>query len=168
MPGVKDRFLPALRPVLALFAVAILASFAWAFFATPPRLEVVAEGLRDAPGQVQRRFGMMVTYMVIGLIAAIAWGGWATRVMGRAFGPVVVPVYIVLLAGAAAFVEWFGGVLGPDDPREQTLTVGQTVLDALVLDGRVFWLAWPIGGVLALLVVVYWTSAPLYADDNDD
>lgn len=167
MPGVIRRFTPALRPVLALLAVAILASFAWAFFATPPRLDVVEGGLVPGPGQAERRFGVIVVYLVIGSVAGLVWGGWATRVMGRVFGPAVVPVYIVLLTAAAALVEWLGGLLGPADPLEQDLVLGQSVLDQMALDSQVFWLAWPIGGVLALLVVVYWTSAPLYADDKD-
>lgn len=157
------RLAPALRPLAVLVLVAVLAAVAWSFFATPPRIEFTDRGLGFGAGQAERRFGVMVTYLLIGAIGGLVWGAWATRVLGDLFGPFVVGVYIVVLTGAGAAVDYLGRWLGPDDPRElavEDLTVGDTFRDALVLDGPVFWLVWPICGLTALVVVLYWRAEP--------
>lgn len=171
MPGRMRRWAPALRPVAVLAVIVVLASFAWTFFATPPRLDMTEQGLIFGSEQLERRFGVMVVYLAIGAVAGLLWGGWALRVLGRIFGPAVVGVYLVLLTAAGAATDHLGVLLGPSDPREADPTsfeVGQSVSDALALENPVFWLIWPVSGLIALVVVLYWQAEPLHAEERDD
>lgn len=161
----KDLLVVIVRPLLVLAVLVFVAAAAWSFFATPGKLEMHPEGLFLPQAERGRSFGTVMTYLVIGVVISAFWGLWAALRLDR-LGPAVVPYYIVALVAAAAATAKLGQALGPADPASLSdISVGTQVQEQLSVNSPVFWIVWPVAGLVSLLIITYWRLPTESVDD---
>lgn len=147
--------MPRLRPnraIVTLLYAAILAGLAWSFLAQPGEYVVAFSRLTLTETEVSARFSVIVTYVLISGVVAFAWGWFGYRFLNH-YGTLMVGIYILVLAIAAWIAFRVGVAFGPPDPNSlQGLVEGDTAEAQLALDSWVPGIAWPLGGLLGLLV----------------
>lgn len=138
-----------------MLALGLLGGVVWRLFAKPALWEVTDDGIVLTEDASTARFGVIVVFVVIGVVVSLGWGWY----LGGRFHDARWP--IVLVAAAAAFaagvLAWGVGVwLGPPDPASvEGLGIGDTVPQQLGIDTFAPFVVWPIAALLSLLWRVY-------------
>jgi len=130
----------------------VAAGFVWERIASPAEWEVTRTGLQMDEAASEGRFGVVVMFVLVGVLACLAWGAFAALTL-RDLSWVVTP-FILVLTAAAAVVAWRVGVtLGPPDPTTvKDVAVGDQVPARLAIDGIAPFLVWPIFGLVGFIV----------------
>lgn len=141
-----------------LLALGTASGFGWLLLANPAQWEVTSDGTVLTEEGAKGRFGVIVTYVVIGIVVAFVWGlvaGLKLRDIGWPLVPVF--AFAAILAGVLA---WRIGVaFGPPDPATVTGTaVGDKIPQRLAIDAFTPFLVWPIFALAGLFVAVYSTG----------
>lgn len=139
-------------PTLALGLAGLLGGLIWAWWADPATYMEVPGGAALGQEQLGRLFAVEVRYAVVGLaggflvaaplVVRLRWVGWRL-VPGLLLGSAV--------AGGLAYVV--GVLAGPGDPA--TASRGAQLQAPLDVRTPGFFLAWPIGALLAAVVVCW-------------
>ncbi|MBK5217247.1 MAG: hypothetical protein JJE02_06645 [Propionibacteriales bacterium] len=143
------------RPVAAMLVFGALGGVVWRLLAKPALWEVTDRGIVLTEDASTARFGVIVVFVLIGVVVSLVWGWY----LGGRFHAARWP--IVLVAGVTAFVAgvlaWRVGVwLGPPDPSSvEGLGSGDTVPQQLEIDTLAPFLVWPIAALASLLWRVY-------------
>lgn len=143
------------RWVAALLVLGVASGIAWLLLASPAEWKVTSDGIILTEEGSKGRFGVIVTFVLIGIVVAFLWGFIAGfRLHGASAA--LVPVFAVaaLLAGVIA---WRIGVhFGPPDPASVTGThVGDKIPQELAIDSFAPFLVWPIFALIGLLLAAY-------------
>lgn len=133
----------------------VLAGFLWVVLAEPARWQVTAGGTILDEQSSRGRFGVIVTFVLIGLVVSFLWGLLA-GIAQRERGWICVPVFAAV-ALCAALIAWRVGVhFGPPDPLSVKGTpVGGTIEQQLAVDTLSPFLVWPIFALVGLFVAAY-------------
>lgn len=131
------------------------AGLAWAWLADPAEWEVTTRGMVLDEQAARGRFGVIVTFVLIGIVVALVWGLAAGFVLHE-LGWLLVPVF-ALAAVAAALLAWRVGIIaGPPDPKTVTgAGVGDKIPQQLAVDAIAPFVVWPIFALVGLFVAVY-------------
>lgn len=146
---------------LAYAALGLLAAWLWVQLADPPAFHVFPDTVLMDEEEAGRQFGVDVTYAAIAGALAAPLGfvtGWRWHRVGW---PQVVAVAVG--ASIAAVVAWrLGIVWGPDNPEEMLslAQVGDDIPEKLDVHADGFLLAWPVAGLIGLIVAVLLFSRP--------
>jgi len=137
-------------PVLALAVAGVLGGALWAWWADPPsRADVTPTNAELVLGQL---FGVEVRYAAIGLLLGALTGAvlaWRLRAHGW-----VLVAGVTLGSGVAATVSyWLGVWWGPGPVAGFART--DLLSGALVIYAPGLYLAWPLGALAALWLVVW-------------
>ena len=139
-------------PTLALGLAGLLGGLIWAWWADPATYMAVPGGAALGQEQLGRLFAVEVRYAVVGLAGGFAvgaplvvrlrWVGWRL-IPGLLLGSAV--------GGGSAYVV--GVLAGPGDPA--TAVRGEQPQAPLDVQTPSFFLSWPIGALLAVVVVCW-------------
>lgn len=137
-----------------MLILGVAAGFVWERIADPAKWEVTRTGLAMDEAASKGQFGVIVMFVLVGVVACLAWGVFAAFTL-RDLTWVVTP-FIVVLTSIAAVIAWrLGIVLGPPDPSTvKNLSVGGHVPARLAIDGIVPFLVWPIFGLIGFIVTM--------------
>lgn len=144
--------------VVAVVALGTASGFAWLLLANPAEWEVTADGIILTEEGAKGRFGVIVTFVLIGIVASFVWG-LAAGLKLHDIGWPLVPLF-VLGALLASVIAWqIGAAFGPPDPASVTGTsVGDKLPQKLTIDSFAPFLVWPIFALFGLLLAVYYSS----------
>ena len=137
-----------------MLILGVAAGFVWERIADPAQWEVTRTGLSMDEAASEGQFGVVVMFVLVGMLACLAWGMFVAFTL-RDLSWVVTP-FIVVLTSIAAVIAWrLGIVLGPPDPsRVKDLGVGDHVPARLAIDGIVPFLVWPIFGLIGFIATM--------------
>jgi hypothetical protein len=141
--------------VAGLLVLGVVGGFAWLLLAHPAEWQVTKDGMVLSEEGSKGRFGVIVTYVLIGIVVSLLWGlvaGLKLRDMGWTLVP-----FFAIAALVAGVLTWRIGVaFGPPDPATVTGTsVGDKVPQRLAVDTFTPFLIWPIFALVGLFVAVY-------------
>ncbi|MEO6470691.1 MAG: hypothetical protein ABIR57_02540 [Aeromicrobium sp.] len=142
----------------AMLILGAASGLVWLWLAEPAEYKVTPQGaILDEQG-AKGRFGVIVTFVVIGMIAALLWGLLAGMQLSDR-GWVMVPVF-ALASAAAGLIAWrVGVVLGPPDPATvRDTTIGHKIPQRLAIDTASPFLVWPIFALMGLFIAAYSTG----------
>lgn len=133
----------------------VAAGFAWVLLANPAEWEVTSDGIILTEEGAKGRFGVIVTYVLIGIVVSFVWG-LVAGLKNRDVGWSLVPAFAVA-AFLAGVIAWRIGVaFGPPDPASVTGTSpGDRIPQQLAIDAFAPFLVWPIFSLIGLLLAVY-------------
>ena len=144
--------------VAAVLVLGALSGVAWLLLANPAEWEVTADGVILTEEGAKGRFGVIVTFVLIGIVASFVWG----LVAGLKLHDVGWPLVPVFAIGAllASVIAWqIGAAFGPPDPASVTgSSVGDRLPQELTIDSFAPFLVWPIFALCGLLLAVYYSS----------
>ena len=143
------------RPVVAMLTLGALGGVVWKWFAKPALWEATDRGVVLTEDASTARFGVIVVFVVVGVVVSLVWGWYLGGRFSNASWPIVVVAAVA--AFAAGVLAWRVGVwLGPPDPLSvEGLKIGDTVPQKLEVDTLAPFLVWPIAALLSLLWRVY-------------
>ncbi|MDQ3156764.1 MAG: hypothetical protein M3Q98_08570 [Actinomycetota bacterium] len=143
---------------VAVLALGTASGFAWLLLANPAEWEVTTDGVILTEEGAKGRFGVIVTFVLIGIVASFVWG-LAAGLRLNDIGWPLVPLF-VLGALLASVIAWqIGAAFGPPDPASVTGTsVGDKLPQELTIDSVAPFLVWPIFALSGLLLAVYYSS----------
>jgi hypothetical protein len=162
--------------VLVLLVVGVVCGVVWSQVVDPAEFTKLARGAEMGEDQLGRRFDAEGWYVVIALVAGVATG--LTLTWRRL--PTVLSTTAALVVGslgAAVLMAVTGYLLGPGDPGKALAAarVGALVPERLAVGNHpqlplgsylrtlggsgVFYLAWPLGVLVGVLVVLLGRSA---------
>jgi hypothetical protein len=112
---------------------------------------VTREGATMSEEQSARRFGAIVTFVIVGAVLCLLFGLVMTVLVGEHW--FLVPA-VAVMSGFAASVTWLvGHWLGPDGPsRGDSGSIGARIPSALTVDAAAPFLAWVVFGVAGVLL----------------
>lgn len=154
MPG----WWAVLVPLVAMAVAGVLGGALWAWWGQwgePAAYTVTRLGEYRTEQQLGRFFGVEVRYAVIGLLVSFLVAAALTLWLRRAGWPLVVGVLLGgLVAAGVAF--GVGTALGPPDLVQAlaAATAGDTVPARLDVQIPALLLAWSVGGLMGLVLVV--------------
>ncbi|MGH1562701.1 hypothetical protein [Mumia sp. DW29H23] len=160
----------AFATVLGFVVVGAVAGVVWAWLADPIEYTVIRvgdqSGLSADEAASTAQFGVLVTYVWVGAVAAGLWGGFATWRWGRDGGNAVIAR--TALGGAlGALVAWGAGVIaGPPEPTVGSRPAGALVSAQVGLDAYGVLFVWPVAALLALLLVSWLVLPREPAEDH--
>ena len=154
--GVSSRSAAVFVAIAALAGavLGVAGGWVWSLVADPPSILLTDQGLIP---QGESQYGQLTQitmwYIVVGVAAGLVAGlviGW----FGRRFGIVTVAATVTLCAVGATISAVVGErVFGPDTTAElASATVGDLVTTRLGVGTVVGYVAWPIGGLIGVLV----------------
>lgn len=138
--------------MVAAVVIGVAAAVVWAWLAEPAQWQIRENGVVLTEGAAKAQFSVVVVFVLIGMVSSIVAGlamGWFLDALGW----VVVPLAIALTL-ASGLIAWQLGVqLGPPDPATASGgSVGDTISAQLEIDAIAPFLAWPIAGLLGVVV----------------
>lgn len=147
-----------LKATAAILLLGIIAGLLWLWLANPAAFKVTDQGAILDEQASKGRFGVIVTFVLIGVVIAFLWGFFAGRVLHDR-GWVMVPVF-ALLAIAAGLIAWkVGAILGPPDPATvKGAKLGDLIPQQLTIDTVAPFLVWPIFALIGQFLAVYLSS----------
>jgi hypothetical protein len=157
-PGVRRVVAEA---AVASAAVAGVVAVAWAALVPDILVEVTGDGVRLGMAQAALLFGVDGWFAVLGAVAGLLLG--AVLLIRHRATPVVAVVATVVAALGGSLLAWRVGVLlGPDPVERRAATVddGTTLPLDLGIEAHGVLLAWPLGVVVAVLVVGFLLDEP--------
>jgi len=144
-------------PIVAIGAAGVPGGMLWARWADPAAYAVTRMRATLDEEQLGRYFGVEVRYAVIGLVVGFVVAAASTVWLRRAGWPLVVGVSLGAVAAAAVSYQ-VGVALGPPDVDIERAAAGGTPGEAISVPLEVqtpgMFLAWEVGGLLGLLLVV--------------
>ena len=152
MPVVKKTSLLVI--VMLLLGVAV--GFVWEALAKPAEWEV-REGGSIVLTEIAARdqFGVIVVFVIAGIIASLVWGVVATLVL-KDLGWRLTPLVVVATLAAAVIAWRIGVAIGPVGPREAVdPAVGDRLPSKLAVDGIAPFFAWPVFGVAGIVLTTW-------------
>jgi hypothetical protein len=146
------------RIVVAAVAAAVAgvgAGLVWLWLARPAQWEGRNGGLVLTEAASRGQFGVIVTFVLIGIVVSVACGWLVVRLVPD-LGWLAVPV-AVLLTAVMSVIAWRVGVaLGPPDPSTVAgVQDGDRVPSRLAIDGVAPFLVWPIFGLAGVMVATW-------------
>jgi hypothetical protein len=144
-----------LKWVAGVLVLGVASGIVWLLLANPAEWEVTDDGIILTEEGAKGRFGVIVTFVLIGIVVAFL-GGLIAGLRLRGIGWLLVPASAVaaLLAGVIAWQ--IGAVFGPPDPASVTGTsVGDKIPQQLAIDTFAPFLVWPIFALVGVLLAVY-------------
>lgn len=144
-----------IRSIAAMLVLGVVAGLLWLWLASPAEFKVTDQGAILDEEASKGRFGVIVTFVLIGVVVAFLWGFFAGRVLHER-GWTMVPVF-ALVAVAAALIAWKIGVaLGPPDPSTvKGAKLGDSIPEQLTVDAIAPFLVWPIFAIAGQFLAVY-------------
>jgi hypothetical protein len=137
-------------PTLVLGLAGLLGGLLWAWWADPATYRIVPGGAALGQEQLGRLFAVEVRYAIVGLAGGFAVGA-PLAVRLRWVGWRLVPGLLLGSAVAGGLAYVVGVLAGPGDPATAS---GDDQLQApLDVQTPGFFLSWPIGALLAVVVV---------------
>lgn len=144
--------------VVAVVALGTASGFAWLLLANPAEWEVTADGIILTEEGAKGRFGVIVTFVLIGIVASFVWG-LAAGLKLHDLGWPLVPLFVLGTLLASVIAWRIGATFGPPDPASVTgTTVGDKLPQQLTIDSFAPFLVWPIFALFGLLLAVYYSS----------
>lgn len=146
-----------MKAVGALFVLAIGAGIAWVQLARPAEWEVTVNGTVLTEDGATGRFGVIVVFILIGVVVAFLWG-FVAGLRLRHHGLSLVPIFALAAFAAGVFVWRIGGSFGPPDPASVDGAIGDRIPQQLTIDTFSPFLVWPIFALIGLLLAMYSTG----------
>lgn len=141
--------------VAGLLLLGVAAGFVWLLLANPAEWEVTDNGIILTEDGAKGRFGVIVTFVLIGIVVAFLWGliaGWRLRAVGW----LLVPVFAITAILAGVLAWRIGVAFGPPDPASVTdASIGDKLPQRLAIDAVTPFLVWPIFALVGLLFATY-------------
>lgn len=143
-----------IRWVALMLLLGAASGIAWLKLAEPAKYLVTDQGTILDEQASKGRFGVVVTFLVIGIVVSFVWGALAGLRL-REHGWVLVPVFAIA-AFAAGVLAWrIGVVFGPPDPATVTgVKLGGVIPERLAVDSFPPFLAWPILALVGLFAAL--------------
>ncbi len=141
--------------IATLVVLGVAGAIVWVQAAEPAAFVVTQRGAVLSEEAASEQFGVVVAFVVIGVVSSLLVGAVAAVVLRR-LGWLLTPLVLAatLLVGG---ITWrLGTWWGPDAPdaaSAEGLGVGDRIPLPLGIDSFAVMLVWPIAGLLALLVV---------------
>ncbi|WP_040320175.1 hypothetical protein [Aeromicrobium marinum] len=152
--------------------VGVAAGGVWAAVAEPADWTVTERGLAMGEDAARELFGVVVAFMVVGLVASTLFGVVAGLVIraGRFGGQATALVATGVLATGAGLLAWqLGQAWGPPDPAAVTgVGVGDLVPAELVVDTWAAFLVWPVGAFAGVFLVALSARGTSAGDRGQD
>lgn len=141
--------------VAGLVALGVASGIVWLLLANPAEWEVTDNGIVLSEEGAKGRFGVIVTFVLIGIVVSFLWGliaGFRLHGVGWAIVPV-----LAVSAFLAGVIAWRVGVhFGPPDPASVSGTsLGDKIPQELAVDSFAPFLIWPIFALIGLLIAAY-------------
>lgn len=145
------------RSIGDLVVLAVVGGFAWLLLADPAEWEVTDAGTILTEEGAKGRFGVIVTFVLIGIVVSSFWGFTAgLRLHDRGWR--LVPIFSVAAFAAGVFAWQIGAFFGPPDPASVKGATGARIPQQLTVDTFSPFLVWPIFALVGLLLAVYSTG----------
>ena len=144
--------------VAGLLVLGVVSGFVWILLANPAEWEVTDNGIILTEDGSKGRFGVIVTFVLIGIVVAFLWGLIAGLRL-HAVGWLLVPVFAIAAVLAGVLAWRIGVAFGPPDPASVTgASMGDKLPQRLAVDAVTPFLIWPIFALLGLLFATYSTG----------
>lgn len=138
---------------IAVLAMGLVAGLIWLWLAEPAQWVVRDNGIALTEGAAKGQFSVIVLFVGLGVVGSLLAGagiGWTLQDLGWSITPLV-----IVLTTIAALIAWRIGVeLGPVDPATVGGAVGDKISAPLEVDALAAFLAWPIAGLLGVVLAV--------------
>lgn len=138
---------------IAVLAMGLVAGLVWLWLAEPAQWVVRDNGIALTEGAAKGQFSVIVLFVGLGVVGSLLAGagiGWTLQDLGWSITPLV-----IVLTTIAALIAWRIGVeLGPADPATVGGAVGDKISAPLEVDALAAFLAWPIAGLLGVVLAV--------------
>ncbi|MGZ5366499.1 hypothetical protein [Aeromicrobium sp.] len=146
------------RWVAGVLVLGVASGFVWLLLADPAEWDVTTDGTVLTEEGAKGRFGVIVTFVLIGIVVSFV-GGLVAGLKLRRIGWPLVPLFAVAALLAAVMAWRIGVAFGPPDPTSVTGTsVGDKIPQELTIDSFAPFLVWPIFALIGLLLAVYSTG----------